>query len=132
MAVNWRFCDTWRMVYPALAVVALLGAGRLTSSWDTVFAAPAAPTAKVAAREPEHSDAQFETALRKAMDGPVDVFADVVEVQEQKPLLSGVRFDGLVDVTGKHLLGFSDTKNQRWLIDPDAVLAFRVSHGKGK
>ena len=132
MAVISRFSNTWRVGCLTVAAVALFASGRWSSSWNMESTVQAAPPDKAAAHEEGHSDALYEASLRKAMDGPVDVFVDFVEIQEQKPMLNGVRFDGLVDVTGKHLLGFSDAKNQRWLIDPDAVLAFRVSRGKSK
>lgn len=133
MAVITRFSTAWRIVCLTLGAIALFAAGRLTLPWDVGSAAQGAPPAKAAAAHEEgHSDALYEAALRKAMDAPVDIFLDVVEIQEQKPMLSGVRYDGLVDVTGKHVLGFSDGKNQRWLIDPDAVLAFRVARAKNK
>lgn len=132
MSMFNRLSNAWRIGCFILAAAALFAAGRLTLPSNVVSAAQRAPAAKAAAQEEGHSDARFEAELRKAMDGPVDVFVDMVEVQEQKPLLPGVRFDGLVDVTGKHLLGFSDGTNKRWLIDPDAVLAFRVSRGKAK
>jgi hypothetical protein len=132
MSMFTRLSNAWRIGCFTLVAAGLFAAGRLTLPSSIVSAAQGAPPAKGAAHEEGHSDAQFEAALRKAMDGPVDVFVDMVEVQEQKPLLPGVRFDGLVDVTGKHLLGFSDGANKRWLIDPDAVLAFRVSRGKAK
>lgn len=132
MAVFTRFSTAWRIAGLAVAAIALFAAGRLTLPWNVESAAQGAPPAKAAAHEEGHSDVLYEAALRKAMDGPVDIFLDVVEIQEQKPMLSSVRYDGLVDVTGKHVLGFNDGKNQRWLIDPDAVLAFRVARAKTK
>ena len=67
--------------------------------------------------------------LKKTMHGPVDVFFDVTEVTTSEPSLKGVRFSGLVDVTGKELLLFSETADEQWLVDPDMVLTFRITRG---
>lgn len=77
-----------------------------------------------------HTDHARRTAeLKKTMHGPVDVFFDVTEVTASEPSLKGVRFSGLVDVTGKELLLFSKTADEEWLIDPDMVLTFRITRG---
>ena len=131
MTQELRFVHASRIAWLGF-IGLILFAAFLAIQGNRTPAVYAAPPAKNAGAEPPHADAAFEAALQKAMDGPVDVFVDSVEIQEQKPLLQGVRFDGLVDVTGKHLLRFATDKNERWLIDPDTVLAFRIAPKKVK
>lgn len=69
-------------------------------------------------------------ALRKVMDGPVDIFFDPAQMAADKPGIAGARFVDLVDVTGKELLRFDRQGKEQWLVDPDAVAAFRISKAK--
>lgn len=127
-----RFVGSRKMVWLTAAGLVLFVSVWLVVRGDVFPSALAAPGKPDAKGEEPHSDAAYEAILRKTMDGPVDIYVDAVEMQQQKPLLQGVRFEGLVDVTGKHLLRFASEKNEHWLIDPDTVLAYRVTRGKGK
>lgn len=66
------------------------------------------------------------TALRQAFQGPVDVFFDQAQMDAAKPGIAGGKFVDLVDVTGKELLRF-DAGKEYWLVDPDTVLAYRIT-----
>jgi len=61
------------------------------------------------------------------MNGPVDIFFDVAQVEAEEPMLAGVRFVDLVDVTGKELMRFDRGGKEQWLIDPDTILTFRIT-----
>ncbi len=77
----------------------------------------------------EHLAADHEkrtAELRKAMPGPVDIYFDITQVEAEKPMIANAKFVDLVDVTGKDLIRFADSKGHQWLIDPDTVLAFRM------
>ncbi len=78
-------------------------------------------------RELDTDHARRTAELKKTMHGPVDIFFDVAEVTTSEPSLEGVRFTGLVDVTGKELLLFSTDSGDHWMIDPDMVLTFRIT-----
>ncbi len=130
MTTSFNLSNFRQIAWITIGGLILVAVARLAIYGD-VSPSASAQSNKANRNEETHSDAAFEASLRKAMDGPVDVFVDAIEVQEGKPLLSGVRFDGLVDVTGKHLLRFTNDKNERWLIDPDTVLMYRILRGKG-
>ena len=76
--------------------------------------------------------AKQEAALRKVMDGTVDLYFDVEDIKAGRAGMTAVTFVGLVDVTGKELLVFSKGAKEQWLIDPDFVVSFRVNKDKGK
>jgi hypothetical protein len=73
-----------------------------------------------------------DTAALKAVFGgaTVDLFFELSEVENAKPGLSGLKFMEHVDVTGKELLRFEKAAGESWLIDPDAVFAYRMCKGK--
>lgn len=69
---------------------------------------------------------RYEAVLKQTMTGPVDIFFDVAELDAGSGQLANLTFSGLVDVTGKHLLSFTDAKGNSWLVDPDTVLTYRI------
>ncbi len=73
---------------------------------------------------------RYEAILKKTMTGPVDIYFDVTEMEDESPRLADMTFSGLVDVTGKHLLSFADAKGNSWLVDPDTVLTYRIRRAK--
>ena len=88
------------------------------------------PRSAIAAED--HSPAEHAektTALKKAFDGSVDIYFDPKQVDGGAAANAGVRFLDIVDVTGKDLLRF-EKANERWLVDPDLVLAFKVVKAK--
>lgn len=101
--------------------------GLLVSGFSPASATFAQSDAHRPSRELDTDHARRTAELKKTMHGPVDVFFDVTEVTASEPSLKGVRFSGLVDVTGKELLLFSKTSAEEWLIDPDMVLTFRIT-----
>jgi len=120
LAANDR---TWRWLGLGLIVAMLGWSGH--GLLDRAFVGSAAGQEK---KEP-HSDAdraKREAALTKALGGPVDVFMDIAQLEGGTPTLADVHFVDIVDVTGKDLLRFTDSKKNHWLIDPDMVLSFRV------
>lgn len=118
---RFRSCRLWISLSTVAFATLLLGS--LSSLSSKVYGAERQDVSK------EHADADHEkreAALRKVMSGPVDVFVDITQVETDKPMLANARFVDLVDVTGKDLLHFSDSKGNHWLIDPDTVLTFRI------
>ncbi len=121
---------TSRFRMTALSIALLgtgLAAGLLIPDAGTTTSAFAQADVHRPATDLHTDHAQRTAELRKTMSGPVDIFFDVTEVMTSKPSLKGVRFKGLVDVTGKELLLFSKSQGEEWLIDPDMVLTFRLT-----
>jgi hypothetical protein len=80
-----------------------------------------------------HSDSdhdRYEAALKKTMIGHVDIYFDVAELEVGTPRMAKMKFLGLVDVTGKHLLRFVDSQSNLWLVDPDTVLTYRIRQAR--
>ncbi|HLQ46634.1 MAG TPA: hypothetical protein VK137_17960 [Planctomycetaceae bacterium] len=111
----------------SLLMIGWLSVSRDRSLATTAYSAP--PT-----HHEEHNGsddhAKREAALKKVLDGTVDIYHDAVEVASGKPAYSGLMFVGFADVTGKELLVFSKGAKEHWLIDPDSVISFRVIKGK--
>ena len=70
-----------------------------------------------------------EMPLRATFDSPVDLYFDAAQLAAGKPGIGGVMFVDIVDITGKAILRFG-RDGERWLIDPDAVIAFKINKGK--
>ena len=123
---SFRHSSVKRIGTIVIAVAIGFGVAKLNIGQPNLAAAQTAGTAPPRGEHSsEEEHAKHEAALRKVMTGTVDVFFDVTEVEAAKPPLSQVRFVDLVDVTGKELLRFEKGKEQ-WLIDPDAVITFRI------
>lgn len=108
---------------------AIFMACAMAFKFDAIPGIRNATGAQRAEQPKEHlsSDHEKRTAeLRKAMPGPVDIYFDVTQVETDKPTIANAKFVDLVDVTGKDLIRFADSKGNHWLIDPDTVLSFRT------
>lgn len=125
-----------KLKWPAMAGLtsALILSVVLAFSWVPARA-PAAPPAGAGAGR-EHSEghgpaehAKEAGALKMAFDGPVDLYFEPAQLSAAKPGVAGARFVDIVDVTGKALLRF-EKDGDRWLIDPDAIIAFRIAKAR--
>ena len=114
----------------AIFVAAVLAAWSVLS-WEPARV-PAAPPAVAREHNEQHDAAEHakeSAALQAAFEGHVDLYFDAAQLAAGKPGVSGAKFVDIVDVTGKALLRF-ERDNERWLIDPDAVIAFKVTKSK--
>lgn len=121
---------TWKMFGWTVAIAGLLSAG----VWLFSPGAAAAQSASPPGREhtEQHDAAQHAkeaNALKTVFDGPVDLYFEPAQLSAGKPGISGAKFVDLVDVTGKALLRF-EKAGEHWLVDPDAIVAFRVAKAK--
>ncbi len=109
-----------------LGVVAVMAAARfLLAQGNQPAHHPAAALTQTAAEA--HADhVRYETELKKTMTGHVSIYFDVAELESKAPRMANMKFVDLVDVTGKHLLCFADPQGDRWLVDPDTVLTYRM------
>jgi hypothetical protein len=114
----------FNLVAPALVAFGLVLCGQFLLDRNNPSASAAPGDRKEALSDADH--AKREAALAKALNGPVDVFMDISQLEGGTPTLADVHFVDIVDVTGKDLLRFADNKKHHWLIDPDMVLSFRV------
>ncbi len=125
---------------PTMARAAWIGSMVLAAGLGILFsntsdlAAVAAPPAARPAPEKKHDAAEGHgkevTALKQALEGPVDVYFDALQMESNKPGIAAARFVDLVDVTGKELLRFDKGAKEYWLVDPDTILAYRVAKSK--
>jgi hypothetical protein len=109
--------------------VAALVACAAVFKWDAVPGIRNAKSAERTEQSQEHLTADHDKRsadLRKAMPGSVDIYFDIAQVEAEKPMIANAKFVDLVDVTGKDLIRFADSKGHQWLIDPDTVLTFRM------
>lgn len=114
-----------------LMAVAMVLAAWSVLSWHP-SRVPAAPPPAAREHTEQHDAAEHtkeSAALRAAFEGGVDLYFDAAQLAAGKPGVSGAKFVDIVDVTGKALLRF-ERENERWLIDPDAVIAYKVTKPK--
>lgn len=119
--------DIWRPGPVALIAAAAIG---LWLAATAAVSKSATAAEKRPPNDPAHSTeghAREATALKKVMTGPVDIYFEPAQLSAAKPGIAGAKFVDLVDVTGKELLRFDRDGKEQWLVDPDAVLAFRIS-----
>lgn len=114
--------------------LSMLMIGTLMISRDsgTTIANAAPPTNPREEHAGGEDHSKKEAALRKVMDGTVDLYFDVEDIKASRAGMTGVTFVGLADITGKELLVFSKGAKEQWLIDPDFVVSFRINKDKGK
>lgn len=104
--------------------------GLAAAGWMSPAGVSAAPPPRDHTEQHDAAEhAKESAALRAVFDGNVDVYFDAAQLSGGKPGVSGVKFVDIVDVTGKALLRF-EKDTERWLIDPDTVLAFKCAHAK--
>lgn len=110
----------------AVGAVSAMLAGMPLIPSRTSAAPPAASGREHSEQHDATEHAKEAGTLKSAFDGPVDLYFDPAQLSAAKPGISGAKFVDIVDVTGKALLRF-EKDGERWLIDPDAIIAFRIS-----
>lgn len=123
--MKWKLTDRTR----GIILASMLAAGLLLTTVRTGAAPPVATGREHSEQHDPAEHAKEAAALKATFDGPVDLYFDAAQLAAGKPGIGGATFVDIVDVTGKALLRFG-RDGERWLIDPDAVIAFKINKGK--